>query len=46
MSLADVMDGDEVGGIPDGAGWCGDNAVVLSWGSKVVVVGPSGDCLR
>lgn len=33
-------------GMPDGAEWCGDNALVLSWGGAVLVVGPSGECLR
>jgi hypothetical protein len=36
----------EGGGIPERAEWCGDNAVVLAWEGRVVVVGPSGDCLR
>jgi hypothetical protein len=36
----------EGGGIPEQAEWCGDNAVVLCWEGRVVVVGPSGDCLR
>ena len=36
----------EGGGIPEKAEWCGDNAVVLAWGSRVVVVGPEGECLR
>lgn len=31
---------------PDRVQWCGDNAVVLSWGGKVVVVGPGGDVLQ
>lgn len=31
---------------PDRAQLCGDNAVVLSWGGKVVVVGPGGDVLQ
>jgi hypothetical protein len=46
VSLADVLEGEETLGIPDEAAWCGDNAIVLSWGGKVVVVGPSGDSLR
>lgn len=33
-------------GRPDKAEWCGDNALVLVWGGKAVVVGPSGDRLR
>lgn len=32
--------------MPEKAEWCGDNAIVLSWGGKVVVVGPGGDSLR
>lgn len=33
-------------GMPEKAEWCGDNAIVLSWGGKVIVVGPGGDSLR
>ncbi|KAK4687137.1 vacuolar protein sorting-associated protein 16, partial [Tremellales sp. Uapishka_1] len=44
-SLGGEMEG-EGGGIPEWAEWCGDNAVVLAWGGRVVVVGPAGDCLR
>lgn len=32
--------------LPDRAEWCGDNAVVLNWGPKVVMVGPGGDALE
>ena len=32
--------------LPDSAEWCGDNAVVIAWGSSVAVVGPNGDTLR
>ena len=52
MSEVDISDmGGEIegqggGGIPDQAEWCGDNAVVLSWKGRVVVVGPNGDALR
>lgn len=46
VNLADLSGDEELLGIPDGAAWCGDNAVVLSWGGKIVVVGPSGACLR
>jgi hypothetical protein len=36
----------EGGGVPEKAEWCGDNAVVLAWGGRVVVVGPSGEYLK
>ena len=36
----------EGGGPPERAEWCGDNAVVLVWGGRVVVVGPGGESLR
>lgn len=32
-------------GMPDAAEWCGDNALVMSWGGRVLVIGPSGECL-
>lgn len=32
--------------MPEKAEWCGDNAVVLAWGGRVVVVGPSGEYLK
>jgi hypothetical protein len=32
--------------VPEKAEWCGDNAVVLAWGGRVVVVGPSGEYLK
>lgn len=32
--------------VPDRVEWCGDNAVVLSFGGKVVIVGPGGDSLQ
>ena len=35
----------EGGGVPDYAEWCGDNAVVLAWGGRVVVLGPAGETL-
>lgn len=31
---------------PDRVAWCGDNAVVLSFGGKVVTVGPGGHSLQ
>ena len=47
MSEVDIGDlSDESLGMPEKAEWCGDNAIVLSWGGKVVVVGPGGDSLR
>lgn len=33
-------------GQPDQVVWCGDNAVVLAWGGRVVVLGPGGDALE
>lgn len=33
-------------GLPEKVEWCGDNAVVLGWGGKVIVVGPAGDSLK
>ena len=33
-------------GVPDQVEWCGDNALVLSWQGRVLVVGPGGECLR
>ncbi|CAK9781051.1 putative vacuole organization and biogenesis-related protein [Cutaneotrichosporon oleaginosum] len=32
--------------LPDRVEWCGDNAVVLTFGGKVVIVGPGGDSLQ
>lgn len=46
VNLMDILDSEEAIGISDRAAWCGDNALVLAWGGKVVVVGPSGDCLQ
>jgi len=43
--MGGVVEG-EGGGIPERAEWCGDNAVVLAWGGKVIVVGPAGESLR
>ena len=37
---------DEDLGRPEKVEWCGDNALVLGWGGRVVVVGPGGDSLR
>lgn len=31
--------------LPDQAAWCGDNAVALVHGSRVIIVGPGGDSL-
>lgn len=44
-SLGGEIEG-EGGGLPEQAEWCGDNAVVLGWGGRVVVVGPHGETLR
>lgn len=33
-------------GHPDAVEWCGDNAVALVWGGKVVIAGPGGESLR
>jgi hypothetical protein len=47
MSEVDIGELSEDGlGMPEKAEWCGDNAIVLSWGGKVMVVGPGGDSLR
>lgn len=47
MSEVDISTiGDEDLGRPEKVEWCGDNALVLGWGGKVVVVGPGGDSLR
>ncbi|KAL7422143.1 Vacuolar protein sorting-associated protein 16 [Cryptotrichosporon argae] len=45
-NLSEVHVGAFGDGAPDQAAWCGDNAVVLSWGGKAIVVGPSGDYLE
>ena len=42
----DISTIDEDLGIPESIEWCGDNALVLGWGGRVVVVGPGGDSLR
>lgn len=46
VNLSDVVDGEQMIGTPDQAAWCGDNAVVLAWKGKVVIIGPSGDYLK
>lgn len=49
MSEVDIGElSDEIAGLgmPEKAEWCGDNAIVLGWGGKVIVVGPGGDSLR
>ena len=47
MSEVDLCDIAEDGiGHPEKVEWCGDNALVLAWGGKVVVVGPGGNSLR
>lgn len=48
MDIGELSAGaDEAGlGMPEKAEWCGDNALVLGWGGKVLVVGPGGDSLR
>ena len=48
LSEVDIsqVDGVEDEGAVERAEWCGDNAVVLCWGAKVVVVGPGGAALR
>lgn len=46
MSEVDISDlSDEGLGRPEKVEWCGDNALVLAWGGKVIVVGPGGDSL-
>ncbi|KAL1411169.1 Vacuolar protein sorting-associated protein 16 [Vanrija albida] len=32
--------------LPERVKWCGDNAVVLSWGGRVVIVGPKGESIQ
>jgi hypothetical protein len=44
VDIGSLEDGDL--GRPEKVEWCGDNALVLAWGGKVVVVGPGGDSLR
>ncbi|RXK39934.1 vacuolar protein sorting-associated protein [Tremella mesenterica] len=46
LSEVDISDFAAGAGVPDQAEWCGDNAVVLRWGGRVVVVGPNGDSLK
>ena len=46
LSEVDISEYSQGAGAPDQAEWCGDNAVVLRWGGKIVVVGPNGDNLR
>jgi len=46
MSEVDISTIDEDLGRPESIEWCGDNALVLGWGGRVVVVGPGGDSLR
>lgn len=37
---------DGASNLPDRVEWCSDNAVVLSFGGRVVMVGPGGDALQ
>jgi hypothetical protein len=47
VRIAELGEDDgEVLGVPERVEWCGDNALVLAWGGKVLVVGPNGDRLR
>jgi hypothetical protein len=46
ISAMGGMEEGEGGGIPEQAEWCGDNAVVLRWEGRVVIVGPGGEFLR
>ncbi|WVF72368.1 hypothetical protein IAT40_007183 [Kwoniella sp. CBS 6097] len=46
LSEVDIAELSEGAGMPERVEWCGDNAVVLSWGGRVVVVGPAGNSLR
>ena len=46
VEIAQVAGVDPENGQVEKAEWCGDNAVVLAWGGKIVVVGPAGDSLR
>jgi len=46
MSEVDIGQLGEGEGRPEKVEWCGDNALVLAWGGKVMVVGPGGNSLR
>jgi hypothetical protein len=46
LSEVDITKFADAGEMPDRVEWCGDNAVVLTFGSRVVVVGPGGDALQ
>ncbi|WVQ78256.1 hypothetical protein IAT38_000340 [Cryptococcus sp. DSM 104549] len=46
LSEVDIGELSDEAGSPEQVEWCGDNAVVLRWGGKVVVVGPAGDSLK
>lgn len=46
LSEVDIGELSDSAGLPEKVEWCGDNAVVLGWGGKVVVVGPAGDSLK
>jgi hypothetical protein len=47
MSEVDLNEISDDGlGHPEKVEWCGDNALVLAWGGRVVVVGPGGNSLR
>ncbi|KAK8870008.1 hypothetical protein IAR55_000578 [Kwoniella newhampshirensis] len=46
LSEVDIAALSEGEGLPEKVEWCGDNAVVLAWGGRVVVVGPAGESLR
>lgn len=46
LSEVDIGELSDNAGLPEKVEWCGDNAVVLGWGGKVIVVGPAGDSLK
>ncbi|WVR04982.1 hypothetical protein IAU60_001994 [Kwoniella sp. DSM 27419] len=45
LSEVDIGELSDGAGMPERVEWCGDNAVVLGWGGRVVIVGPAGDSL-
>lgn len=46
VDLSKFVEAAEGTGQPDRVEWCGDNAVVVAWGGKVVMFGPGGDTLE
>jgi hypothetical protein len=46
VDITKFADGSNTTNLPDRVEWCGDNAVVLTFGGRVVMVGPGGDSLQ